>query len=338
MDRRQFMGTSLAATAGLAVNLNSIAQSSQKKGSNMKVGLYSITFLGIWYRGEALSLEEVVNRAQEYGYEGIEIDGKRPHGNPLDWPAKRCKELCTVAQGEGIEIHGVAADNDFSSPVPEYRECQIAYVKELIRMTSDLGARTLRMFLAWPGVTKHPQLAQYAIARDAWKYTHEKFTDEEIWAWCREGMAECARYAEEAGVTLALQNHAPVIRDYRDVLRMVKEVNSPNLKVSLDVPIMADKSPENIRQAAKAVGDLQVLSHFGGEYERDSDGKVEGAAFYRPFIQAMHEIGYSGYLSYELCHPLPVVNGQTVSVEYAEKNAQLAAEFMRDLITEVSKR
>jgi sugar phosphate isomerase/epimerase len=338
MDRRQFMGTSLAATAGLAVNLNSIAQSSQKKGSNMKVGLYSITFLGIWYRGEALSLEEVVNRAQEYGYEGIEIDGKRPHGNPLDWPAKRCKELCTVAQGEGIEIHGVAADNDFSSPVPEYRECQIAYVKELIRMTSDLGARTLRMFLAWPGVTKHPQLAQYAIARDAWKYTHEKFTDEEIWAWCREGMAECARYAEEAGVTLALQNHAPVIRDYRDVLRMVKEVNSPNLKVSLDVPIMADKSPENIRQAAKAVGDLQVLSHFGGEYERDSDGKVEGAAFYRPFIQAMHEIGYSGYLSYELCHPLPVVNGQTVSVEYAEKNAQLAAEFMRGLITEVSKR
>jgi hypothetical protein len=52
----------------------------------------------------------------------------------------------------------------------------------------------------------------------------------------------------------------------------------------------------------------------------------------------MHEIGYSGYLSYELCHPLPVVNGQTVSVEYAEKNAQLAAEFMRGLITEVSKR
>jgi sugar phosphate isomerase/epimerase len=332
------MGASLVATAGLAANLNSISQSGQKKGSNMKIGLYSITFLGIWYRGKALSLEEVIKRARKYGYEGIEIDGKRPHGNPLDWPAKRCKELRTIAQGEGAEIHGVAADNDFSSPVPEYRECQIAYAKELIRMTSDLGARTLRMFLAWPGVTKHPQLAQYTIARDAWKYTHQKFTAEEIWAWCREGMAECARYAEEAGVTLALQNHAPVIRDYRDVLRMVKEVDSPNLKVSLDVPIMADKSSENIQRAAKAVGDLQVLSHFGGEYERDTNGKVEGAAFYRPFIQAMHEIGYSGYLSYELCHPLPVVNGQIVGIEYAEKNAQLAAEFMRGLITEIAKR
>ena len=47
------MGTSLAATAGLVANLNGLSQGSQKK-SNMKVGLYSITFLGVWYRGEAL--------------------------------------------------------------------------------------------------------------------------------------------------------------------------------------------------------------------------------------------------------------------------------------------
>ncbi|MFH1718445.1 MAG: sugar phosphate isomerase/epimerase family protein [Planctomycetota bacterium] len=337
INRREFVGTMLAATAGLAANPNSLSQGSQKKGSNMKVGLYSITFLGVWYRGEALTLEDVIKRARKYGYEGIEIDGKRPHGNPLDWPAKRCIELRSVADGEGIEIHGVAANNDFSSPIPEYRECQVAYVKELIRMTSDLGAKTLRLFLAWPGVTKHPQLAQYVIARDIWKYTHDRFKDEETWAWCREGMAECARYAEDAGVILALQNHAPVIRDYQDVLRMVKEVNSPNLKVSLDVPIMADKSPENIQRAAKAVGDLQVLSHFGGEYERDKDGKVKGAEFYKPFIQAMREIGYSGYLSYELCHPLPKVNDQTVGIEFAEENAQLAAEFMRGLITDAAK-
>ena len=331
------MGTSLTATAGLVANLNGISEGGRKKRSNMKVGLYSITFLGIWYRGEALTLKEMIPQARKYGYEGIEIDGKRPHGNPLDWPAKRCRELQTISRGEGIEIFGVAANNYFSSPIPEYRECQIAYVKELIRMTSDLGAKTLRMFLAWRGVTKHPQIAQYTIAKDIWNYTHERFTAEEVWAWCRDGIVECARYAEDAGVILALQNHAPVIRDYRGVLRMVKEVNSPNLKVSLDAPIMADKSPENIQRAAKAVGDLQVLSHFGGEYERDKEGRVIGAAFYRPFIRAMHEFGYSGYLSYELCHPLPIVNGQTVGIEYADKNAQLAAEFMRGLITEVTK-
>ncbi len=337
INRRQFMGASLAATAGFLANVNGTSQGAQKKKSNMKVGLYSITFLGIWYRGEALSLEEMIKRAKSYGYEGIEIDGKRPHGNPLDWPKKRCRELRSFSDGEGIEIHGVAANNDFSSPIPEYRECQIAYVKELIRMTSDLGARTLRMFLAWPGVTKHPQLAQYTIAKDNWKYNHKKFTEEEIWTWCREGMAECARYAEDAGVILALQNHAPVIWSYQDVLRMVKQVNSTSLKVSLDVPIMVDKRPENIRKAAQAVGNLQVLSHFGGEYDRDKNGKIKGAEFYTPFIRAMHEIGYSGYLSYELCHPLPKVNGQTVGIEFAEKNAQLAAEFMRGIINEATK-
>jgi hypothetical protein len=51
----------------------------------------------------------------------------------------------------------------------------------------------------------------------------------------------------------------------------------------------------------------------------------------------MHEIGYSGYLSYELCHSLPVINGQTVSIEYVAKNAQLAAEFMRGLIAQTTK-
>ena len=304
----------------------------------MKVGLYSITFLGIWFRGKGSTLEELIKYARNYGYDGIEIDGKRPHGNPLDWPAKRCKKLRSVADGEGIEIYGVAANNDFSSPVPEYRECQIAYVKDLIRMTADLGAKTLRVFLAWPGVTKHPQLAQYTIAQDIWKYTHSRFTEEEIWGWCREGIAECTRYAEDAGVILALQNHAPVIRDYPEVLKMVKEVNSPSLKVSLDVWALLEKNPEYIQKAAKAVGNLQVLSHFGDDiYDRDKEGKVKGADYYPHFIRAMHEIGYSGYLGYELCHPLPVENGQTVGIEYAEKKAKEAAEFMKGLIAEVTR-
>ncbi len=46
----------------------------------------------------------------------------------------------------------------------------------------------------------------------------------------------------------------------------------------------------------------------------------------------MTEIGYDGYMSYELCHQLPVVNGQTVDISYAHQNARLAAKFMRELI------
>ena len=46
----------------------------------------------------------------------------------------------------------------------------------------------------------------------------------------------------------------------------------------------------------------------------------------------MREIGYTGYLSYELCHDLPLVNGQAPGIEFADENARLAAEFMRGLI------
>jgi sugar phosphate isomerase/epimerase len=228
--------------------------------------------------------------------------------------------------------------------VPEVREAQICFVRELIRMAADLGAPTLRVFLAWWGVTRHPQLATYDIAEGYWPIVHEKFPAEEIWGWCREALVECARYAGDAGVTLALQNHRPLINDHHDVLRMVKDVGSPHLKVSLDVPLMPDKSAAVIRQAAHEVGPLQVLTHIGGEFERRPDGTIRGFEridgvikddtnqYYRDFVRSMREIGYKGYLSYELCHQLPVVDGQTVDIGFADQNAQLAAEFMRGLI------
>jgi len=64
------------------------------------------------------------------------------------------------------------------------------------------------------------------------------------------------------------------------------------------------------------------------------NGVVTGETnqYYRDFARAMHQIGYDGYISYELCHQLPVVNGETVGIEFAHKNAQLAAEFMREII------
>jgi len=334
ISRREFVGASLAATAGV-LNASKLAFGDSGKGrepSQMKVGLYTITYLGIWYRGDALALKDVIKRAKQYGYDGIEIDGKCPHGHPLVMSKEASKELRRIADGEGIEIYGLAANNDFSSPITEHREAQLLYMRELIRCASELGARTVRVFLAWPGVTQRGGLASYELSRPIWDAVHKGFADEEIWGWCCDGMGKCAQYASDAGVTLALQNHAPVIRDHKDVLRMVSEVNSPSLKVSLDAYIMPDHSAPAVRQAALDVGPLQALSHFGGEFKREADGSVKGPDYYPVFVQAMHEIGYKGYIGYELCHKLPKVNGQTVGVEYADQCAEAAAAYMRGLI------
>ncbi len=293
---------------------------------HMRVGLYSITYLGLWYRGRALTLEELIRRARELGFDGIELDGKRPHANPLDLPLDRCSKIRSLAADEGIDIYALAANNDFSSPVPEHREAQLAYVRDLIRLASAFGARVLRVFAAWPGVTVHNGIGRYDLARQLWHDAHQKFSPEETWEWCRSGLTECARYAGEEGVTLALQNHPPVIDTHKDMLRMIDEVGSPALRACLDAPLVAKYEKTPMRTAVLATGGLQVLSHFGGEYDREPD------AFYSDFVQALAEIGYDGYIGYELCHPLPVVDGQTVGLDFADRNARLAAEYMRNTI------
>ena len=309
----------------------------------MKLGLYSITYLGVWYRGRALTIEDLVDRARQYGYDGVEIDGKRPHGNPLDLPAPRCHELRRHAEDAGIEIYAVAANNDFSSPIPEHRESQLVYVRELIRMTADLGVRTLRVFAAWPGVTIAEDGGRYTAARRVWREAHLEVSAEETWNACRDALIEAARWAGEAGVTLALQNHPPVTNSPDDMLRMIRDVASPHLKACLDAPLAARQGVASMRQAAHDVGALQVLSHFGGEYERQADGSVRGYVrdpdftltpenYYDEFIQGLREIGYDGYLGYELCHPLPPIDGEPAGIGFADTNAQLAAEYMRGIL------
>jgi sugar phosphate isomerase/epimerase len=314
----------------------------------MKIGLYSITYLGLWYRGPALTIEDVIERARTYGYDGVEIDGKRPHGNPLDLPADRCRELRERSAAAGVEIYAVAANNDFSSPIPECRESQLLYVRELIRMTADLGATTLRVFAAWPGVTVSSEGARYTIARQLWREAHTQFTEAQTWDWCCDALREAAGWAGDAGVTLALQNHPPVTNTPDDMLRMIRDVASPHVKACLDAPLAAKQGVTSMQQAARAVGSLQVLSHFGGEYDRTAGGPIRGdvrnpdhtltpEGYYADFVEGMQAIGYQGYLGYELCHPLPLIAGEPADLAFADTNAKLAAEYMRGIL-EAAKR
>ncbi len=310
----------------------------------MRVGLYSITYLGVWYRGAALTIAQVIERAREYGYAGIEIDGKRPHGNPIDLTPSRCLEIRRRADAAGIDIYAVAANNDFSSPIPEHRESQLAYVRDLIRMTADLGAPALRIFAAWPGVTLSPDGGRYDLARRAWAAAHEDFTREQAWDRCRSALVESAGWAAEHGIVLALQNHPPIVDTPGDMLRMIREVGSPSLEACLDAPLAKKQGVIDMHQALRDVGSLQVLSHFGGEYAADQNGSTRGYVrqpdgslieedFYADFVRGLQDIHYDGYLGYELCHPLPRVDGATVGIDFVDRQARLAADYMKALIS-----
>ena len=183
----------------------------------MKVGLYSISCSGTWYNDvPALTVEEFVDTAKEYGYDGVELDLKRPHGSPIDLDSKRCREIRNYVDSQGLELCGAAANNNFTSPVPEQIENELLMVKEQIRVASELGAPQLRLFVSWRGITFKNGIATYEITKK--HHTYYDALDYEIRQRAIECFKECAGWAKEAGVVLALQNHSPIIETYNDML------------------------------------------------------------------------------------------------------------------------
>jgi sugar phosphate isomerase/epimerase len=310
----------------------------------MKISLYSITYSGIWYQGPALSFEEFVKRAKSYGYAGIELDGKRPMGNPMDLSRAVRQKMRAVLESEGMEICCVAGNNDFSSPIPELRECQLLMVREQARLAADLGAKVVRLFAAWPGVVMRDGIATYDLTNNNF-YTFERqypfATRLERWNFVRECLKEAAGFGEEFGVVMALQNHPPLIRNWKDCYHMVQEVGSPWLKFCLDLQNMHDYANlAAVKEAVHAVGSAQVHTHFGGEFIRDAEGRAQPVpwgydnpiADFPYFVRLLREAGYDGHISYELCHPLLDDQHRPLDLAYADNQAELACEYMQEIL------
>ena len=130
MTRRKFLEKSaLVGGAGVIAAAGVQAAAKEAKAADIKPALYSVTFGGVWYQGPGFGLDDVLKKATQYGFPAIEIDGKRPGGYALDWPTPRCVEFRKKAADNGLVIAAVAANNDFSSPIAEHRESQMAYLK-----------------------------------------------------------------------------------------------------------------------------------------------------------------------------------------------------------------
>ncbi len=309
----------------------------------MKISLYTVSYMGIWYDGPALGFEEIVQRAKDCGYDGIELDAKRPHGNPMDLDQRARARMRSLVERAGLEVSCVAANNDFSSPVPEHRECQLLMVRELARLAADLGAKVVRLFAAWPGVVIRDGRATYDLLRAPslpYEMQYPFLSRLDRWNFVKGCLKEAAGFGEEFGVVMALQNHPPFIRHWKDIYDLVQEVNSPWLKICLDLPMMTQLDKDSVRQAALTVGKLQTYSHFGGEYQRDAQGRIQPRALdfekpipdYGHFLGLMREIGYDGYFGYELCHPFVNERHELMGIEQVHEQVKLAREYLGGLI------
>ena len=59
ISRRRFLSSTVAAASAAAVTSPVLASAGLRTG-RMKIGLYTITYLGIWYRGEHMELKDLM--------------------------------------------------------------------------------------------------------------------------------------------------------------------------------------------------------------------------------------------------------------------------------------
>jgi sugar phosphate isomerase/epimerase len=346
-SRRDFLKMAGVGTIGAALTWPQApvlaASATSKTKRPLRLAIKGVTYTGVWYNGPALSIPAIIDRAQKFGYDGVEIDAKRPQAFPLD-VSRQEREAIRRKLGEtGVQLAAVSAYNNFIEPLREYQEMNIALVRQQIDLANDLGAKVLRVFAAW---------AMIADAKDGFGSMEltKKWLSERLAHLSREqrrdlairALKELAPYATDAGVTLAVQNHPPGVDGYKDVLAIIDGVSSPAVKACIDLQNL--QPTDNVRQAVLETGPRQIHAHLNGEFRRNATGRVEcyySDADFTAYVKALLEIGYQGYLSFEFCHRClqrdaqgNKLSDQLAGIERIDEQVQLARDFLEQTMAD----
>jgi len=274
----------------------------------IKTCLHSIGYAGLW-RGQAfLNVDQFLLKAKELGYDSIILIAKRPHISPLDYNKEARQSLKKRIEDLDLKLAGLAGYSDFTAgldkPGIPHSEIQAAYIGQVAELARDLGTDMLRIFTGYerPGV---PYDKQYATVL--------------------EGIEMAAKEAQKYGVTLLVQNHHDIAIHHDAMYWLLKEINMPNVKAGWDAwsPTLEGLSDDEIRSsvlkmkdfiAFTIVADYVALPRYKyhnhlTNYVPDTPvmratGVGDGTINYENFIGALKEIGYQGYIAYEMCEVL----------------------------------
>ncbi|HEY6082037.1 MAG TPA: sugar phosphate isomerase/epimerase family protein [Chitinophagaceae bacterium] len=270
--------------------------------------LHSVSYSGLW-RGQALlTVEEFLVKAKALGFDGVELGTKRPHVSLIDYDDAARRKLRGRIEELGLDLVCLAGYNDFTAGIDKVgvpnMEIQAVYIGELARLARDLGTGMVRIFTGY----ERPDLSydkQYAMVV--------------------EGVQMAGRIAERYGVTLVIQNHHDIALHHNAMKWLLDEVNLPNVKAAFDAwaPAVEGLSPEEIQNAIHTVkpylvhtttADYEKHPRFSYEFLQTYYVPLlpqnrmvmmgEGYIDYRTFLHTLKEIGYQGYITYEICEVL----------------------------------
>lgn len=297
----------------------------------MKVCLHSISYAGLFYEGRHVPLKEMIPKAAEMGYEGVEVTAKRPLASPLDVKGKKAKEIKELADSYGIELPLIAAYADLTNPDPLDREKELLYAVECIRMAEEMESPIVRFYGGGDKV-------------------YEEVPFRQQWEWAKEGLRFLAEVAEDRGIKIALEPHTSVVQTHEDALDMVEQIGSDNVGICLDPPLLAIHR-EPVEKAVRAVGRLLLHAHVMDfvrkpvlvkyhampglavtEFTPIQDVPLgEGEVDLETFIRTASEVGYEGHLSYEVCVPFHIRH-RMPTLQDVDRMTRHAAQYLRRLL------
>mgnify|MGYP001601522621 FL=1 len=295
----------------------------------VKTCLHSVSYMGIW-RGQAtLTVDEFLLKAKELGYDGVMLAAKRPHVSVLDYDETARQKLRSRIRDLGLDLVCLAGYCDFTAGVDKAGipnvEIQATYIGELARLARDLGTGMVRVYTGYerPDV---PYDKQYALVI--------------------EGLQIAGKLAAKYGVTLAIQNHHDIALHHDAMKWLLDEVNLPNVKAAFDCwsPTLEGLTSEEIKEAIHTMKpyivhtttadykelprytyDLNHTNYVRQESQMRAVPIGEGFLDYKTFINTLKEIGYQGYITYEMCE---VLEGGG-SVENLDKAAKVFLEYVK---------
>jgi len=295
----------------------------------VKTCLHSVSYAGFWRGQTPLTVDEFLEKAKELGYEGVMLVAKRPHVSPHDYDKAARAKLKAKIESLGLKLVALAGYTDFTAGIDKpgipNAEIQAAWVGEVAELAQDLGTDMVRIFTGYerPGIPYDKQYAEVVS-----------------------GLKMAGKLAAEHDVTLVVQNHHDIALHHDAMYWLLKEVNMPNVMSGWDAwsPVLEGLSSEELRESILRMKPY-IVNTIAADYVTHprynyinhlTNYKAEkpvmravpmgqGIIDYKTWFDTLKEIGYQGWVVYEMCE---VLDGGG-SIENLDKTAKIFLDYMK---------
>ncbi len=303
MNRRNFLHTGVATAAGTAL-LGCSANEQKSENSttprNIRHNPIGVSTYSFWqFNGppENTPVEQCIDHAAAMGFDGIELLLLQMTSEENSY----LQNLKKRAFHSGLDLMGFSTHQGYLNPDKSYRDENIALTIHQIEMAYQLGIPTMRLNTGRWGTSES---FDHLMENRGIEPALEGYTDEDGFKWVIDSIEQCLPKAGECGVVLGLENHWGLGRTAEGVRRIVDEINSPWLKVTLDTGNFLEDPYDQLEKLAPDAFLMQAKTYYGG-------GKWYTLELDYPRIgEIMRRHNYKGYISVEFegnANPLEAV-------------------------------